>query len=99
MAAANIQPSQAAMCTRSSTGEPFTRLQMTYVQGFSSMAQDLMDLPHHGTVPSDMSPSDSMLNYMQQIGASFVCLYHNGNTKEVRGQKGQVAFAGNPACL
>ncbi len=44
MAAANIQPAQAALFTRSSTGELFTCAgQMAFVQGFSRMAQDLMD--------------------------------------------------------
>jgi hypothetical protein len=99
VAAANIQPSQAALFTRSSTGELFTHGQMADVQGFSRMAQDLMDFPQHGTIPSAMSsPSDSMLNYLQKIGASFVCLYHNGNTKEIRGQNGKAAQTdGNPA--
>jgi hypothetical protein len=98
MAAANILPSQAALFTRSSTGELFTRGQMAYVQGFSRMAQDLMDYsPQGAALPSDMSPSDSMLNYLQKIGASFVCLYHNGNTKEIRGQNRKVARTeGNP---
>ena len=98
MAAANILPSQAALFTRSSTGELFTRGQMAYVQGFSRMAQDLIDLsPQGAALPSDMSPSDSMLNYLQKIGASFVCLYHNGNTKEIRGQNRKAARTeGNP---
>jgi hypothetical protein len=98
MAAANILPSQAALFTRSSTGELFTRGQMAYVQGFSRMAQDLMDYsPQGAALPSDMSPSDSMLNYLQKIGASFVCLYHNGNTKEIRGQNRKAARTeGNP---
>ncbi len=48
MAAANILPSQAALFTRSSTGELFTRGQMAYVQGFSRMAQDLIDLSPQG---------------------------------------------------
>ena len=98
MAAANILPSQAALFTRSSTGELFTRGQMAYVQGFSRMAQDLMDLsPQGAALPSDMSPSDSMLNYLQKIGASFVCLYQNGNTKEMRGQNRKAARTeGNP---
>jgi hypothetical protein len=68
MAAANIRPSQAALFTQTSTGELFTRGQMAYVQGFSRMAQDLMDLSHQGTAPpSDMSPSDSMLNYLPKM--------------------------------
>lgn len=98
MAAANILPSQAALFTRSSTGELFTRGQMAYVQGFSRMAQDLIDLsPQGAALPSDMSPSDSMLNYLQKIGASFVCLYHNGNTKEIWGQNRKAARTeGNP---
>jgi hypothetical protein len=85
-AAANILPSQAALFTQSSTGELFTCRQMAYyVQGFSRMAQDLMDSSSQGAaLPSDTSPSDSMLNYLQKIGASFVCLWcHNGNTKEM----------------
>ncbi|KAI2496182.1 hypothetical protein MHU86_18321 [Fragilaria crotonensis] len=62
------------------------------------MAQDLMDLsPQGAALPSDMSLSDSMLNYLQKIGASFVCLYHNGNTKEVYGQDFKAAQTeGNP---
>jgi hypothetical protein len=62
---------------------------MAYAQGFQKMAQDLMDLPQHSTVvPSDMSPSDRMLkNYLQQIGATFLYLYHtNGNTNDICGQ-------------
>ena len=43
MAAANIWPSQAALFTRSSTGELFKRGQMAYIQGFSRMALDSMD--------------------------------------------------------
>ena len=30
-----------------------------------------------------------LLNYLKKIGAVFVCLYHNGNTKEIRGKKKQ----------
>jgi hypothetical protein len=46
------------------------------------MAQDVMDLSNEGAaLPTDMSPSDSMLNNLKN-GASFVCLYHNGNTKD-----------------
>jgi hypothetical protein len=67
MAAANIRPSQAALFTQTSTGELFTLGQMAYVQAFSRMAQDLMDLSHEGTTPPpDMSPADSMLNYLQK---------------------------------
>jgi hypothetical protein len=92
MAAANIRLSQAALFTRTSTGKLFTRGQMAYVQGFSRMAQDLMDLSPEGTAPPpDMSLADSMLNYLRKNGASFVCLYHNGNTKELRGQRGKAA--------
>ena len=39
MAAANIQPAQAALFTRSRTDELLTGRQMTYLQGFSRMAQ------------------------------------------------------------
>ena len=41
MAAANIRPSQAALCTQTSTGKLFTRGKMAYIQGFSKMAQDV----------------------------------------------------------
>ena len=98
MAAANIQPSQAALFTRTSTGELFTHGKMAYVQGFSRMAQDLSDLSPEGTTPPpDMSPADSMLNYLQRYGALFVCLYHDGNTKEMCDQRGKAAQTeGNP---
>ena len=66
MAAANIQPAQAALFTKSPTGELFTRGQMAYVQGFSRMAQSLMDSGEHGmsTSSSASSPSDNMLKYL-----------------------------------
>ena len=61
MAAANIQPAQAALFTKSPTGELFTRGQMAYVQGFSRMAQSLMDSGEHGmSTSSASSPSDNM---------------------------------------
>ncbi len=62
------------------------------------MAQVLMDLSPEGTAPPpDMSPADSMLNYLPKNGASFVFFYHNGNTKEICGQRGKAAQTeGNP---
>ena len=49
MAAANIQPVQAALFAKSCNGELFTRRQMAYgVQGFSIMAQSLMNSGEHG---------------------------------------------------
>jgi hypothetical protein len=58
MAAANIRPSQAALFTRTSSGELYKRGQTAYVQGFSRMAQDLMDLSPEGTAPPpDLSPA------------------------------------------
>ena len=62
MAAANIQPAQAALFTTiSHTGELFTRGQMAYVQGFPRMAQSLMDSGEHGmSTSSASSPSDNM---------------------------------------
>ena len=99
MAAANIEPAKAASLTRSRTGQVFTRGQMAYIQGFSRMAQNLMDSEHHGTLRIDTSPSDNMLNYLRRIGASFVCLYHHGRTKEVRAQTGKAARTeGNHVC-
>jgi hypothetical protein len=90
MAAAKIWPSHAALVTRSTTGELFTRGQMADVQGVSRMTQDLMDLSPEGTAPPpDMSPADSMLNNFKN-GASFVCLYHIGHTKEICGQRGTI---------
>ena len=92
MAAANIQPAQAALFTKSHTGELFTRGQMAYVQGFSRMAKDLMDSDDDATTGSSAaSPSENMLNYLQKNGASYVCLYHNGKTKEVRGNNAKAA--------
>ena len=82
MAAANIPPAQAPSLTQIKTGELFTRGQMAYVQGFSRMAHDLMESNQPLT---DASPSDNMLRYLRKTGASFVCLYHNGKTKELRG--------------
>ena len=55
MAAANIQPAQAALFTKSRTGELFTRGQMAYVQGFSRMAQSLMDSGEHSMSSSSAS--------------------------------------------
>ena len=76
MAATNIQPAQA----------------MAYVQGFSRMAQSLMDSGEYSTSTSSASsPSDNMLKYLQKIGASYVCLYHNGKTRQVRGNAAKAA--------
>ena len=93
MAAANIQPSLAALFTKSrGTGELFTCGQMAYVQGFSRMAKSLMDSGEHGTsTSSDSSPYNNMLNYQQKVGASYVCLYRNGKTREVRGNAAKAA--------
>jgi hypothetical protein len=82
MVATNIQLSQAPLSSRSSTGVQNIRGQMASVQGFPRMAQGLMDLPHHSIVPSDMSPSDSLLNYLPKIGASCVCLCQKGETNK-----------------
>ena len=41
---------------------------LAYVQGFTRMAQDLMDLSPEGTTPPlDMSPADSMLNFSKKM--------------------------------
>ena len=45
MSVANIQPAQAALFTKTSTGQIFTRGQMAYVQGFTKTAKDLMASP------------------------------------------------------
>jgi MULE transposase domain len=86
MSVANIQPAQAALFTKAHTGQLFTRGQMAYVQGFTKMAKDLMPLPNNddGTATAS-SPAENMLNYLQKTGASYVCLYNNGKTKELRG--------------
>ena len=59
------------------------------------MAKDLMASPTvdaDGTATaSESSPSDTMLNYLQKSGASYVCLYHNGKTKELRGNSAKAA--------
>jgi hypothetical protein len=89
MAVANIQPAQAAVFTKARTGQIFTRGQMAYAQGFSRMARELMASPNVDAMAtqSECSPSDNMLRYLQESGAAYVCLYHNGKTKEVRGNK------------
>ena len=94
MGAANIQPAQAAMFTKSRTGEIFTRGQMAYVQGFTRMSKDFLALEDHScdsSSQSQSSPSDNMLNYLQNSGASYICLYHNGKLKEVRGNHAKAA--------
>ena len=68
IAAANIQPAQAALFTESRTGELFTRGQMAYVQGFSRMAQSLMGSGEHSvSTSSASSPNDNMLKYLQKL--------------------------------
>ena len=73
----------------------FTRGQMAYVQGFSRMAKDLIASPNVDvdgtTTDSNSSPSDKMLDYLQKSGASYVCLYHNGRTNELRGNSAKAA--------
>jgi hypothetical protein len=46
MSVANIQPAQAALFTKTHTGQIFTRGQMAYVQGFTKMAKDFMASPN-----------------------------------------------------
>jgi hypothetical protein len=82
MSVANIQPAQAALFTKARTGQIFTRGQMAYVQGFTRMAKDSMPPPYDDSTVSESSPSENMLNYLQKSGASYVCLYNNGITKE-----------------
>ena len=95
MSVANIQPAQAALFTKRRTGQMFTRGQMAYVQGFSRMAKDLIASPNVDvdgtTTDSNSSPSDKMLDYLQKSGASYVCLYHNGRTNELRGNSAKAA--------
>ena len=94
MSVANIQPAQAALFTKAHTGQIFTRAQMAYVQGFTKMAKDLIASPiveDATTTASESSPSDNMLNYLQKSGASYVCLYHHGKTKELRGNSAKAA--------
>jgi deoxyribose-phosphate aldolase len=68
MAAANIRPLQAALFTQTSTGELSTEGQITDIQGFSRMAQDLMNLSPEGTAPPpDMSLANRMLNYLKKM--------------------------------
>lgn len=93
MTAANIQPAQAALfSTKSHTGDLYTRGQMAHVQGFSIMVKALMDSEEHTMAASSAaSTSDNMLKYLQKNGASYVCLYHNGKTKEVCGNNAKAA--------
>jgi hypothetical protein len=62
---------------------------MAYAQGFSRMARQLMPVPNIDAMStqSECSSSDNMLKYLKESGASYVCLFHNGRTKEVRGNK------------
>jgi hypothetical protein len=96
MSVANIQPAQATLFTKAHTGQIFIRAQMAYVQGFTKitkMAKDLIASPNVDATAtaSESSPSDNMLNYLQKSGASYVCLYHNGKTKELRGNSAKAA--------
>ena len=93
MSVANIQPAQDALFTKARTGQIFTRGQMAYVQGFTKRAKDLMASPSANatTTASESSPSDNMLSYLQKSGASYVCLYHHGKTKELRGNSVKAA--------
>ena len=93
MSVANIQPAQAALFTKAHTGQIFTCAQMAYVQGFTKMAKDLISSPNVDATAtaSEPSPSDNMLNYLQKSGASYVCLYHHGKTKELRGNSAKAA--------
>ena len=93
MSVANIQPAQAAVFTKARTGQIFTRGQVAYVQGFTKMAKDLMASPNvvATATASESLPSENMLNYLQKSGASYVCLYSNGKTKELRGNSTKTA--------
>ena len=92
MAVANIQPAQASLFTRSRTGQLFSRGQMAYAQGFSRMAMDLVDAENGGGVcPNNHSAAENMQTYFQKAGASYVCLYHNGKTQEIRGNSAKAA--------
>ncbi|KAI2504545.1 hypothetical protein MHU86_9855 [Fragilaria crotonensis] len=93
MSVANIQPAQAALFTKTRTGQIFTRGQMAYVQGFTKMAKDFMASPnvHATTTASESSPCENMLSYLQKSGASYVCLYHHGKSKELRGNSVKAA--------
>ena len=91
MSVANIQPAQAALFTKARTGQIFTRGQMAYVQGFTRMAKDFVPPPYDDATASESSPSENMLNYLQKSGASYVCLFNNGKTKELRGNSAKAA--------
>jgi MULE transposase domain len=93
MSVANIQPAQAAVFNKACTGLIFTRGQMAYVQGFTKMAKDLMASPNVDAtaIASKSSPSENMLNYLQKSGASYVCLYNKGKTKELCGNSAMAA--------
>jgi hypothetical protein len=94
MSVANIQPAQAALFTETCTGQIFTHGQMAYVQGFTRMAKDFMASPNVNnatTTASESSPCENMLSYLQKCGASYVCLYHHGKSKELRGNSVKAA--------
>ena len=91
MSVANIPPAQAAIFTKTRTGQVFARHEMAYVQGFTRMANELMKDVDSSSTMADSSPADNMLSYLRKSGASYVCLYHNGKTKELRGQSAKAA--------
>ena len=91
MSVANIPPAQAAIFTRTRTGQVFTRHQMAYVEGFTRMANELMKDVDSSWTMADSSPADNMLSYLRKNCALYVCLYHNGKTKELHGQSAKAA--------
>ena len=95
MSVANIQPAQPALFTKTHTDQIFTRGQMAFVQGFTKMAKVLMASPivdaDATTTPSESLASNNMLNYLQESGASYVCLNHHGKTKELWGNSAKAA--------
>jgi hypothetical protein len=93
MSVTKIHPAQAAVFTKARTGQIITCGQMAYVQGFTKVAKDLMASLNVDaiTTASESLPSENMLNYLQKSGASYVCLYNNGKTKELRGNSAKAA--------
>jgi hypothetical protein len=69
MSVANTQPVQAALFTKTRTGQIFTRGQMAYVQGFTKRVKDLMASPNVNatTTASESLPSDNMLSFLQKV--------------------------------
>ena len=61
MSVANIPPSQAAIFTKTRTGQVFTRHQMAYVQGFTRKANELMKDVDSSSTMADSSPADNVL--------------------------------------